>query len=74
MTDAFRERGFVRSEGLGKLCGRVSLLCEQSERQAGQQMRRKEENDAALTVTSCSRIPLAPQPHIRRTVLPVLQW
>lgn len=57
MTDAFRERGSVRSEGLRKLCGHVSPLYEQSERQAGQQMRRKEENGAAPTVTSCSRIP-----------------
>lgn len=62
MTDAFRERGFVRSQGLGKLCGHVSLLYEQSERQAGQQMRRKEENGATPTVTSCSRIPLALNP------------
>lgn len=54
MTGAFRERGFVRSEGLGKLCGHVSLLCEHSERQAGQQMRRKEENGTGPAVTSCS--------------------
>lgn len=61
MTDAFRERGFVRSEGLGKLCGQVSLLCERSERQAGQQMRRKKMAQRLLLLAVCgSRLPSTP--------------